>query len=388
MSQRAKKFFGNAINQRRLSAMVLFILSGILISCRSLPPPGIGQTVSWSALPGWTEDSPAQAWPALLQGCQKMPLRDARWKAICDDATLFAKPDDDIARAFFETRFSPYEVIGRDNKTEGLITGYYEPLLRGNLTRSARYRYPLYGRPDDLVTVELGELYPELKGKRLRGRLSGQRVVPYYSRSEIAKGKKPPDSAVLAWVDDPVALFFLEVQGSGKVQLPDGRSLLVGYADQNGHPYVAIGRTLVDMGVFKLEEATLPNIREWLATHPDKAQAVLNSNPSYVFFNVRAPSSPDPVGALDVPLAPERSVAVDPSFIPLGSPIWLDTSLPANSEPKPYRRLVFAQDTGGAIKGPARADLFLGFGAKAEQLAGAMRQPGKLYVLQPLPRLN
>ncbi|MBI3545701.1 MAG: murein transglycosylase A [Gammaproteobacteria bacterium] len=370
----------------RVSAAVILILSAIVVSCRSLPPaPGIGAEVSWSTLPGWLADSPAQAWPALQQSCQKMPARDARWKSICDDAAFFTNPDDETARAFFETRFVAREIIGRDNKTQGLITGYYEPLLRGSLTRSARYRYPVYGRPDNLVTVDLGELYPELKGKRLRGRLNGQRVVPYYSRAEIAKGKRPPDSAVLLWVDDPVELFFLEVQGSGRVQLADGRTLLLGYADQNGHPYVAIGRTLVEAGVFKLEEATMPAIRDWLLAHPEQAQTVLNSNPSYVFFNVRAPSAPDPIGALDVPLSPERSVAVDPSFIPLGSPLWLDTNLPDN-ETKPYQRLVFAQDSGGAIKGPARADLFLGFGAKAERLAGAMRQPGKLYVLQPRAR--
>ena len=373
--------------KKTAGALVLAGLACLLASCLSSPSPapGVGQPVSWSELPGWREDRLTQAWPALLNSCRKMPARDVRWKALCADAALFPDPDDETARAFFETRFVAHEMAGNNGAADGLITGYYEPLLHGSRVETGRFRYPLSGRPDDLVTVELGELYPELKGKRLRGRLTGQRVVPYYSRAEIGKGKRPSQDNVIAWVDDPVALFFLEIQGSGRVQLPDGRILPVSYADQNGHPYVAIGRTLVDSGALKLEEATMPAIRAWLAAHPDQTQTVLNSNPSYVFFTLREPDSSGPVGALNVPLLLERSIAVDPSFIPLGSPVWLDTALPG-SEPRPYRRLEFAQDTGGAIRGPARADLFLGFGQNAEQLAGAMRQRGKLYVLLPSAR--
>ena len=357
-------------------------------SCLSAPSraPGIGQPVPWTQLPGWQDDRLAQAWPALLENCQKMPAREPRWQQLCADASLFPDPDDGTARAFFETRFVAYEVVGRRGQSDGLITGYYEPLLHGSLVRTKRFRYPLYKRPDDLVTVDLGELYPELQGKRLRGRLAGRRVVPYYSRADISHGKQPPDDDVLAWVDDPVGLFFLEIQGSGRVQLPDGRILHLGYADQNGHPYVAIGRTLVQSGAPKLEDATMPAIRAWLAAHPDQAETVLNSNPSYVFFTLRDPALPGPIGALNVPLLPQRSAAVDPAYIPLGSPTWLDTTLPGDDGPRLYRRLVFAQDTGGAIKGPARADLFLGYGAGAERLAGEMRSRGRLYVLLPAPR--
>ena len=360
----------------------------LLASCVSAPTrmPGIGQPVSWAELPGWRDDSLAQAWPALLNSCQKMPARDARWSELCADAALFPGAGEEMARAFFETRFVAYEMSGDGGTADGLITGYYEPLLHGSLIRTKRFRYPLYGRPDDLVVVDLGGLYPELQGKRYRGRLGGNRVVPYYSRAEISNGKRPPDDAVIAWVDDPVMLFFLEIQGSGRIQLPDGKTLHVGYADQNGHPYVAIGRTLVDSGAIKLEEATMPTIRAWLKANPGKAQEILNSNPSYVFFMLREPGASGPVGALNVPLLPERSIAVDPGFIPLGSPVWFDTSLPGNGEARPYRRLVFAQDTGGAIRGPVRADLFLGFGETAERVAGAMRQRGKMYVLQPVAR--
>ncbi len=357
----------------------------LLVSCVTAPPraPGIGQAVSWAELPGWQEDRLAQAWPALQSSCQKMPARDARWQDLCSDTALYPNPDDETARAFFETRFIAHEVSGRNGAADGFITGYYEPLLPGSLVRTERFRYPVYGRPDDLVTVDLGGLYPELQGKRYRGRLNGNRVVPYYSRAEISDGKRPPDSAVIAWVDDPVALFILEIQGSGRIRLPDGRMLYVGYADQNGHPYVPIGRTLVESGALTLEEATMPAIRAWLSANPDKAREVLNSNPSYVFFMQRESGEAGPVGALNVPLQPERSIAVDPRFIPLGSPVWFETSLPGDGEGRPYRRLVFAQDAGGAIRGAARADLFLGFGEKAERVAGAMRQRGKLYVLLP-----
>ena len=370
--------------KKTLFVILMAGFAGLQAACIS-SPPGISAPVPWTALPGWQQDNLAQAWPALLNSCRKMPARDASWLPICADAALFPAPDDDTARAFFETRFRAHEVTGNDGKPDGLITGYYEPLLYGSLVRTERFRYPLYKRPDDLVTVDLGELYPELQGKRVRGRLEGRRVVPYYSRADISKGKRPPDDDVLAWVDDPVALFFLEIQGSGRVQLPDGRLLHVGYADQNGYPYVAIGRTLVQSGALKLEDATLPAIRAWLQTHPDQVESVLNSNPSYVFFTLRDPDASGPIGALNVPLLPERSVAVDPLYIPLGSPVWLDTTLPG-SEPAPFRRLEFAQDTGGAIRGPARADLFLGFGGKAERLAGEMRQRGKLYVLLPAKR--
>lgn len=382
------------ISRAKKSADTLAVMAliGLLVSCVSAPPPvpGVGQPVSWSELPGWRDDRPSQAWPALLNSCQKMPAREAPWKALCDDAALFPDPDDDIARAFFETRFVPHAVIGKDGAADGLITGYYEPLLHGSLVKTQRFRYPLYRRPDDLVTVDLGGLYPELQGKRYRGRLEGSRVVPYYSRAELngaASGRKHPLAGQeLLWVDDPVALFFLEIQGSGRVQLPDGRIVNVGYADQNGHPYVPIGRTLVEAGVLKLEDTTLPAIRAWLAANPDKVQKVLNSNPSYVFFTLRDTPATGPVGALNVPLSPERSIAVDPDFIPLGAPVWFDTTLPNAGANRPYRRLMFAQDTGGAIRGPARADLFFGYGERAETLAGSMRQRGSLYVLLPVVR--
>jgi len=382
---------------KRLTGLLIGAgLFSALVSCVSIPQqgPGIGQPISWTELPGWREDQLAQAWPALMSSCQRMASRAGRWRELCADVALFSDPDNEIARAFFETRFIPHEILGDAGATDGLITGYYEPLLSGSLVRTERFRYPLYRRPDDLLNIDLGDLYPELQGKRYRGRLQGNRVVPYYSRAEITgqpvqKEKSLTDvlsGQEIAWVDDPVALFFLEIQGSGRVQLSDGRMLHVGYADQNGHPYVAIGRMLVESGALTLEEATLPGILAWLAAHPHEARKVLNSNPSYVFFTLREGDAPGPMGAFNVPLWPERTIAVDPAFIPLGSPVWLDTTLPDDKLPVTYRRLEFALDTGGAIRGPTRADLFFGFGKKAERLAGTMRQRGKLYVLLPAAR--
>ncbi len=364
---------------RAVSRLARFAPALLLGACVTAPAPGIGEAVSWRDLPGWTDERPSEAWTTLEQSCSRLATRDRRWQSLCADSALFPQPDDDTARAFFETRFQPHVVNGdRGRKHDGIITGYYEPLLHGSLKRSERFRYPVHGVPDDLLIVDLGSLYPELKDKRLRGRLDGRRVVPYPARAEIAQ--KKINAPVLAWVGDPVALFFLQIQGSGRIRLEDGETLFIGYADQNGHPYHAVGSTLVNRGALKVEEVNLDSIRNWLATHPREAEEALNSNPSYVFFARREQPA---VGSLQVPLTPQRSVAVDPAFIPLGAPLWLDTTLNGQA---PYRRLMFAQDTGGAIKGPVRADLFFGFGADAEKLAGNMKSPGRIFVLLPAKR--
>ena len=337
--------------------------------------------MAWSRLPGWAKGGQAQAWPALLQGCRRLSGEDAAWTTVCHAAkALPASPDDVQARRFFEQYFRAHETIGFRGHRHGLITGYYEPILDGSLTRTARFRYPLYRRPDNLVSVDLGTLYPQLQGKVIRGRLDGDRVVPYYSRGQITDSADPLRGQELLWVDDAVALFTLQVQGSGLVRLPDGSLIAVSYADQNGYPYVAIGQRLVQMGALKPAEVTLQTISRWLHDHPDQAESVLNSNPSYVFFRLRDASTPGPIGALQVALTPQSSIAVDPAYIPLGVPVWLDTTLPGD---EPYRRLMLAQDTGGAIKGPVRADVFFGQGRSAARLAGRMKQPGRLYVLLP-----
>jgi len=345
-------------------------------------PVGIGPAVEWKNLPGWNDDRHAEAWPALLQSCKVKRKAAAPWPALCSAADALGEPDNAGARNFFEHWFRAHRVLGAWGRSRGLITGYYEPLLQGSLKPSPAFPVALYRRPPDLITVDLADLYPELAGKRVRGRLTGQKLVPYYSRADINAAAAPLAGNELLWVNDPVAAFFLQIQGSGRVTLTDGRVVGVGYADQNGYPYTAIGRQLVEMGEMELNDVNLFTLRAWLRSHPQRATELLNRNASYVFFELRGTPADGPIGSLNVPLTAERSLAVDRKVIPLGIPVWLDTSLPDDS--RPYRRLLLAQDTGGAISGPVRADLFFGHGDRAEEYAGRMKQEGRLFALLPV----
>ena len=341
------------------------------------------QPANWTDLPGWKEDDLAAAWPAFMASCRGVASRPhgASWKRVCDLArTADGKAGND-PRRFFETQLKPYAIQAADGNAGGLVTGYYEPLLRGSRARTKGFEQPVRGVPEDLLTIDLSVLFPELKDKRVRGRLEGNKVVPYWSRAEIAaRGDKLP-SRTLLYVDDAVELFFLQVQGSGRVSLPDGTLARLNYADQNGYPYQSIGRVLVDRGELKLEEASMQGIQAWARANPGRLQELLNANPSYVFFREVPNSKDGPVGALGVPLTAERSIAVDPRSVPLGAPVFLATTRPNSS--KPLNRLVLAQDTGGAIKGAVRADFFWGFGKEAGEQAGRMKQSGRMWVLLP-----
>ena len=264
----------------------------------------------------------------------------------------------------------------------GLITAYYEPLLRGSRKSTTTYGVPLYAPPADMLTIEFGEQYPELKGKRVRGRVQGRKVVPYYDRAGL-DGNPSLKGREIVWVEDAVAAFFLEVQGSGRIQFSDGQTIRLAYADQNGHPYRSIGRYLVDQGEMTLDQASAQSIRQWIRQHPQRLREVLNANPSVVFFREERIDDPQqgPLGALGVPLTPGRSIAVDPQFVPLGAPVFLATTQPNSNQP--LQRLVMAQDTGGAIRGIVRADLFWGFGDAAGESAGRMRQQGRMWLLWP-----
>ena len=272
-----------------------------------------------------------------------------------------------------------------DGRDTGLVTGYYEPLLRGSHHRDERYRYPLYAPPDDLLRVELVDLFPELEDKRVRGRIDGKRVVPYWTRADIEAGRAPLAGKELVWVDDAIDAFFLHIQGSGRVTLKEGGIIRVGYADQNGQPFRSIGRLLVERGELTLASASMQAIKQWGRDHPDKLPSLLAENPSYVFFREIVPDPKagidGPIGSLGVPLLAQRAIAVDPRAIPLGAPVYLATTYPLSE--KPLARLVMAQDTGGAIKGALRADFFWGFGESAGEQAGRMRQPGKMWLLWP-----
>lgn len=358
-------------------------------ACPACPaPPAVPvrvnplEAVDFTVLPGWKDGEQAAAWNALLSSCQALRWRDA-WRGVCARAMELRAPRDEDARRFLEDNFVPWRLANLDGAIEGTITGYYEPLVRGSRVRGGPYLYPLYAPPEDLLTIDLAGVNPDLRGMRLRGRLDGKRVVPYYTRAEIARGAAPVGGKEIVWVDDAVEAFFLQVQGSGRVQLENGEMLRLGYADQNGHPFQSIGRYLVGRGELKPGEASMQAIKSWAAANPKRLEELLDQNPSFVFFRELPLNDPanGPVGALGVPLVPGRSIAVDPRYVPLGAPVFLATTFPASNAP--LNRLVIAQDTGGAIRNPVRADFFWGFGAEAGVQAGQMRQQGKMWVLLP-----
>jgi membrane-bound lytic murein transglycosylase A len=341
----------------------------------------------WDDLPGWRQDSLSEAWSAFQESCRGLLARSDRakrpaWARVCAAAEKVNGQDSEAARRFFERHFVPHAVVEGAGRREGMVTGYYEPLIHGSRRRDAQNTVPVLGVPPDMLMIELGEVFPDLKHRRLRGRLEGNRVLPYWSRAEIDAGKAQSPGQTLLWVRDPIEFFFLQVQGSGRVQLPDGSRVRIGYADQNGYPYQSIGRLLVARGELRLEEASMQGIQAWARAHPGSLRALLNSNPSYVFFRELPNTEGGPIGALGVPLTPGRSIAIDPRHIPLGAPVWLATSQPNSSQP--LNRLVLAQDTGGAIRGGIRADFFWGFGQQAGELAGRMKQQGRMWVLLPV----
>ena len=351
--------------------------------CPGLPePPKVPALApaSFADLPGWRDDDLAGAWSAFLASCRALRFREP-WRAACEFAEPLVTPDAEAIRAYFEAAFVPYRVANPDGTEEGMVTGYYEPRLRGSRERRAPYLHPLYAPPDDLLVIDLTSVAPETKNLRLRGRLDGRRVVPYYSRAEIETGAAPVAGKEIIYIDDAIEAFFLQIQGSGRVRLESGEELRVGYADQNGHPYQSIGRYLVATGELKLGEASMQGIQAWARANPARVVELLNQNPSYVFFRELPPADAGPIGALGVPLTAERSIAIDPRFVPLGAPVYLATTQPNSSVP--LERLMIAQDTGGAIRGPVRADFFWGTGPDAGLLAGRMRQQGRMWVLLP-----
>lgn len=372
-------------------ALVLALLL-LLVACETKPPaPKLSLApASFAALPGWTADRHDEALAAFRRSCPMLvagrsPAPDgvavetADWSGPCVAATAVAPDDRQAARRFFETWFAPYRV--RDGVAEeGLFTGYFEAELRGALSRDATNRVPLYGLPDDLYAVDLGQFDPALKGRSIVGRAVDGKLMPYRKRGEIEGGALDGIAPVLAWVDDPVDAFLLQVQGSGRILLPDGGVLRLGFAGHNGHPYVSIGRTLIQRGALKPGQAGWQQIRDWIARNPDKAPALFAENPRFIFF--RRLDGEGPIGAQGVSLTPRRSLAVDRRFIPLGAPLWLDTVSPG-ADPQPLRRLMVAQDTGGAIKGIVRGDFFWGYGAEALVEAGRMQSRGRYFLLLP-----
>lgn len=332
-----------------------------------------------------TADDLTLAWPAWMQSCAALATRPM-WQKTCSMAVHLNsqtanKPSSEAILGYLKQNFSVYKTTNIDGTDSGTITGYYEPVLKGSRTKSAKYFNPLYTTPTDLVTVELDSLFPELKYKRVRGRLVGNKLVPYYNRAEIEADASPLKGLEFVYIDDIIDVFFLQIQGSGLVHLDSGEQVHVGYDNQNGHAYNSIGRLLIERGELISSEASMNGIKNWVKSNPAKMRELLNNNPSYVFFRELPAGLPGPLGALGVPILAERTVAIDPKFVPLGAPVFLSTTEPNST--KPLKRLMMAQDTGGAIKGGVRADFFWGAGFEAGAKAGAMKQAGKIWVLLP-----
>jgi len=370
----------------RLALLALIVLAA---ACTPLPPkpeptpppikPPSGpetalyQEAAFDSLPGWSQASLVPSLRAFLAGCGRPP---APLLIACELAALVPPGDEAAARQFFESQFTAYALRSSTSGDTGLLTGYYEPIIDGARQRDADNRIPIHGVPEDLIVVDLAAVNPDVRNMRLRGRLEGRRLVPYYSRAEIEARNAELPAPVIAWTRDPVELFFLQIQGSGQIQLENGERIRVGYAEHNGYPYRSLGRYLAERGEMTLEQASMQNIKAWAAANPGRYQEALNQNPSYVFFRELPLADPasGPIGAFGVPLLAGRSIAVDTRYVPLGAPVFLATTFPASTTP--LTRLVLAQDAGGAIRNPVRADFFWGSGAEAGALAGRIcRQP-------------
>lgn len=351
--------------------------------------------VSYSSLKGWNSDPVHQSFRAFKKSCDVILKRDPEapfssrqpyaglnkdWQPAC--RTLDNIPAHQ-ARGFFERYFTPYQVYA-DNDKQGLFTGYYEASLKGSLKKRAPYTTPLLKKPDDLVMVDLGDFREDLKGRRIAGRVINATLQPYADRAAIVEGALDEDELALVYVDDAVDAFFLHIQGSGRIELDDGSVMRVGYAGQNGHPYHPIGRTLVEKGVLEKDGVSLQSIKAWLAENKDQADMIKNTNPSYIFF--RELPEEGPIGGSGLSLTPGRSLAIDHTEIPYHVPIFVDIDMPvlkAEDENKRIQRLMVAQDTGGAIRGPVRGDFFWGYGDRAENYAGIMKSKGQKWLLLP-----
>ena len=346
-----------------------------------IPDYGLLKKSDWSAIESSFEsDNVLLTWTAWLRSCSVLKQKDT-WKKVCDLADDIKEPSDENIKNYFKKYFNLYSATNLDGSDTGTITGYYQPILKGSKVKTSHYKVPLYTTPKDLITVDLSDVYPELKSKRLRGKLAGNKLIPYLSRAEIDGQGSPLAGNEIVWVEDPVEAFFLEIQGSGIIQFDNGEAMQIGYADQNGYPFKAIGSTLVQKKEITMAEASMEGIKNWARKNITKLREFLNMNASYVFFRKLPNDLPGPIGALGVSIEAERSVAIDPKFIPLGAPVFLSTTQPNTSEP--LERLMVAQDTGGAIRGGVRADFYWGSGDEAGRKAGSMKQQGKIWTLLP-----
>jgi membrane-bound lytic murein transglycosylase A len=382
----------------RLAAALPLVI--LLAACSTAPKPAVSPTAppavnlpsaalrltraSFADLPDWNAAHFDTTLASFKRGCAQLEKKTPTatmggagyagtvgdWLPLCDAAN-------GEARAFFESRFTPY-AISEGDKADGLFTGYYEPEIAASSMRGGIYQTPIYALPDDWVRFDLGQFDSRMAGQRVTAQVRDHTLAPYPDRAGI--DANPPRAQVLLWAADPVALFFLQIQGSGRARLPDGSSVRLAYAGANGQSYTAIGRTLIDEGQLTRENVSLQSIRAWLVAHPDQARRVMETDHSYVFFVRTAIDDPalGSTGTLGANLTPLASLAIDPKMNALGAPFFV-----AADGADPVHGLLIGQDTGGAIKGAVRGDIFFGFGTEAEERAGHMNAPGRLYVLLP-----
>jgi membrane-bound lytic murein transglycosylase A len=359
---------------KQITLFLLIITFFLGCSKNSLPPQLTNiknenfTKTSFSNLPGLQQQNYDEFLNNFINNCQSTKGQNI-YKNLCQKALHVTD-----AKLFLIDNFTPYSIADKNGEKEGLLTGYYEAEIHASLHESKRYKYPIYATPEDLVVVDLSAIYPELKHYRLRGKIQNNKLVPYYSRKEAKFNDL--NASVICYCDSKIDRFFLEVQGSGQVVLDDNSTMYIGYDNQNGHKYKSIGKYLVQKGEIPLDEISLQSIRQWLYAHPSRVDEVLNYNKSLVFFSKRDKSA---TGALGLQLRAKSSIAVDKKYISLGNMLYLSSNL-GNEK---FNKIVFAQDTGGAIKGPVRADLFLGSGEKALKIAGALKSPLKLWLLLP-----
>ncbi len=351
---------------------------------------------TFKKLSDWEEDDQTQGLIAFKKSCEEILKRDPKapfsdlphsktnqtWQTICVAANKIVNPNKKIAQDFFETWFIPYSV--KDNfNPQGFFTGYYLPQLQGSLKKTKQYTVPIYGVPTDLVKVNLGLFNAELSNKTIVGQLKDNLLIPYPDRAAINKGALGKNANIIAWTDNIIDIFFAQIQGSALLELPDHQQRIMGYASSNGRPYTPIGKVLIANNAIDKKNLSMQTIRTWLIQHPEQAADILNQDASFVFFTLQTKG---PLGTEQVPLTPEHSLAVDTHFIPLGAPIWLKTEAPQNNPQNslsPYQHLLIAQDTGGAIKGIIRGDIYWGAGENAAFSAGHMKQSGRYWILLP-----
>tara|TARA_E500000331_G_scaffold109965_1_gene106964 strand:+ start:205 stop:1389 length:1185 start_codon:yes stop_codon:yes gene_type:complete len=376
------------------------VLIGVFycLGCAKIPDPPVStadlelKRIPVESLPGFETDKVGHALLAFKKSCKKIANKNLNtrfgsqpysglvkdWVNTC--TSLPAPGAKSVKyRQYLINNFKAYKIVDTGN-SPGLFTGYFEPILKGSLIKTKNFSIPIYPRPFDLILVSLGDWRKSMKGKRIAGKLVGPRLKPYFTRKEIREGALVGTTKPIIWLSSDIDAFFLHIQGSGKIKLPDGSQVRIGYAGHNGHNYFPIGRYLKKIGAISSAEMSLQKIKSWLIQNPKQKNLVMDLNPSYIFF--RHVASGGPIGAQGLALTPGRSLAVDRKFFPLGMLLWLDADY-SDEEGLRLQRMMVAQDTGGAIKGPIRGDVFWGSGEKALELAGPMKAEGNLFILIP-----